>query len=282
MARRFGIGFFCVVLVCGCGGTDPTAEVAETSTTASTTTALDAVDGDEPLAQSLLLGLEDCDRFSLTTRVDAEAARAYVPEDMDVFEVGGQAVFSFHALNCADLQTDGTCHGPGRFGTVWIRVVDPATVPPIPSGSGMDARPNDAFHVVLFNTDNELFYASTLAFGVPMTHAEVIALDPPAEGMQSGSMIDSAFAPAIDLHWTVDNQSRGTVGGQVGKHLLIGSDLTGESLTYYGEFEHAPGWHGNVATIEVAPGSAFDDLIGPSTTSPANGDPVSVQMVVFR
>ena len=55
-----------------------------------------------------------------------------------------------------------------------------------------------------------------------------------------------------------------------------------EPLIYYGQFLHAPGWQGNEATIAVVPGSAFEDLIGPSITSSANGPPVTVRMVVFR
>ena len=280
--RLLLVALLCALLVWGCGSEQPVESTTGTSAREGTTTVPSTLGVDGQIAASLMLGLEDCDRFTLTTLVDPESARTYVPDDLALFDAAGQAVFSFNALSCADLQTDGDTHGPGHFGTVWIRVVDPSTLPPLPPDSGLEADPGDTFYPVLFNTDNEGFAAATTAFGLPMSHADVIELDPPLEGTQTGSMIDTTLVPAVDLSWSVDNQSRLTAGGQVGKHLLLGPDRHDEPLIYYGEFLHAPGWQGNEATIAVAPGAAFEDLIGPSITSSANGDPVTVRMVVFR
>ena len=118
------------------------------------------------------------------------------------------------------------------------------------------------------------------AFGLPMTLAESMTFDPAVQGTQSGAVVDTEFDPALSYRWTVENVDHGSI--PTGYHLLLGLDDQGAPLTYYGEFEHRPGWVGNVGTLQLEPGSAFEDLIGPSVTGTANGDPIDVAMVVMR
>ena len=255
----------------------PTA-VAEAEPTPSAETGTTAPSG----ADVLQLGFSSCDRFGIGSRVSPEAARDYVPDDHELWLVGGQALVSLQTMSCSDLTTDGVAHGPGHFGTLWIRIVGPEEAVTLPMESDLVAQPTDSFYPPLFHTDNEDFRAASAAFGVPMTLADSMTFDPPREGTQSGTSIDLEFSPALSYRWTVDNMNRNDEGGAVGRHVLLGLDDQGSTLTYYGEFLHEPGWQGNVGTLELESGSAFEDLLGASVTGPVNGDPVTVDMVVFR
>lgn len=236
------------------------------------------------LARANVLDLEliGCDRFGIGSSGDSEVARSYVPDNYELWLAGEIAIFTLQTMRCDDLVTDGVSHGPGHFGTAWIRIVDPDEPVQLPPESDLVAQPNDTFYPALFHTDNDAFHDATVAFGIPMTRAETMTFDPPTEGTQTGAAIDVEYSPPLSYRWTVDNINRNDEGAIMGRHLLIGPDNQGDPLTYYGEFLHDPGWWGNVGTLELEPGSAFEDLIGTSVTGPVNGDPITVQMVVFR
>ncbi len=185
-------------------------------------------------------------------------------------------------MNCEDLLTDGLSHGPGRFTTAWMAIVgsdEPLTLPP---ESDLAAVPTDSYYPPLFHTDNESFHAATAAFGIPMTLAESMMFDPTEEGIQTGAAVDNQFVPPLTYQWTVDNINRTEVSVGTGRHTLLGLDDEGAQLTYYGEFVHDPGWMGNVGTLQLGPGSAFEDLLGSAFTGPVNGDDITVTMTVFR
>jgi len=53
-------------------------------------------------------------------------------------------------------------------------------------------------------------------------------------------------------------------------------------LTDGGHRDHWTDTMGNVGTLELEPGSAFEGLLGAAVTGPVNGDAVTVTMTVFR
>lgn len=232
------------------------------------------------------LALLDCPRFGTGTAVEATGARTYLRGDLEPLALGGQAPFALQVLDCADLVTDGESHGPGRFATAWIQVPDTAALPDLPATSELDAQPSDAYQVVLFQTDNAGFQDAAAAFGIPMTLADRMTFDPPEPGIQTGSVADGQFEPALAYAWMVDNVIESDMGRIVAFHTLLGSDDRGEPLTYFGEFTHEfpPGarWQGNLGTVTLEPGSAFSDLVGEEFTGPVNGDAVTVRVTVFR
>ena len=232
-------------------------------------------------ADALELGLISCERFGFFARVDPEVASTYVPDRYELSIVDGDARFALQTMSCDDLVTDGVSHGAGHFGTVWMRIIGPEDAVTLPPESELVAQPADSFNAPLFHTDNESFHAATTAFGIPMTLAESMTSDPPTEGTQTGEVTDLDYRPPFSYRWSVDNVNWRDAS-PVGVHNLFGLDDEGAPLTYYGEFLHEPGWSGNSGTVELEPGSAFEDLLGPSIVGPANGDPVTVDMIVFR
>jgi hypothetical protein len=233
-------------------------------------------------ADVLNLDLVGCDRFGIGSLADSEVARSYVPDSYELWLLEESALFTLQTMRCDDLVTDGVSHGPGHFGTAWVRIVGPDEAVQLPPESDLVAQPTDTFYVPLFHTDNDAFHAATVAFGMAMTRAESMTFDPPTEGTQTGAAVDLEYSPPLSYRWTVDNINRNDDVGIIGLHNLMSLDDQGDSLTYYGEFVHDPGWWGNVGTLELESGSAFEDLIGTSVTGPVNGDPVTIQMVVFR
>ena len=268
----------------------PTTAVVETTEPSRTTAVVETTEPTpatepeanvRPRSDTLDLGLVGCDRFGFFARVNPEAAVSYVPDGHELWLVEDDALFALHVMSCDDLVTDGASHGPGHFGTVWIRIIGPEEAVTLPPDSDLVAQPTDSFHAPLFQTDNESFHAATNSFGIPMTLAELMTSDPPIEGAQTGEVIDLDYSPPISYRWTVDNVNW-MDASPVGLHNLFGLDDQGAPLTYYGEFAHEPGWSGNVGTVELEPGSAFEDLLGTSATGPVNGDPVTIDMTVFR
>jgi hypothetical protein len=276
----------------GCSSRDDAGNAEEP--TSEPETATQVVETTEPtpatepattvLARANVLDLElvGCDRFGIGSLADSEVARSYVPDNYELWLLEEDALFTLQTMRCDDLVTDGVSHGPGHFGTAWIRIVGPDEAVQLPPESDLVAQPTDTFYPPLFHTDNDAFRDATVAFGMPMTLAESMTFDPPTEGTQTGAAVDLESSPLLSYRWTVDNINRNDEVEIIGLHNLMGLDDQGDSLTYYGEFLHDPGWTGNVGTLELESGSAFEDLIGTIVTGPVNGDPVTVQMVVFR
>lgn len=256
----------------------PTTDVAQTTPLSPATEPAATA---PPRADALKLGMVGCDRFGFFARVEPQLAGSYVPDGYELMLVDDNALFSLQILRCDDLTTDDVSHGPGHFGTAWLRIVGPESAVTLPPGSELVAQPTDSFSPPLFQTDNESFQAAADAFGIPMTLAETMTSDPPTEGTQTGQVIDLDHNPPVSYRWSVENVNW-TDETPVGLHNLFGLDDQGVPLTYYGEFTHERGWTGNVGTVELEPGSAFEDLIGTSATGPVNGDPVTVDMIVFR
>lgn len=259
---------------------EPSTEVVTTTTTTSTTTPTTTTtpERDEMLA----LELVDCERFGIGTLVDPTAARRFVPDNHELVSVQDRVPFTLQALSCDDLVTDGVSHGPGHFTTAWIAIVGSDQPPILPPESELDAVATDSYFPPLFHTDNAGFHAATAGFGIPMTLAESMTFDPSAAGLQTGAVIDREFVPALSYRWAVDNVNRTDTSVPIGRHTLLGLDRDGAELTYYGEFVHEPGWMGNVGTLDLEQGSAFEDLLGNSLTGPANGDDITITMTVFR
>jgi hypothetical protein len=262
----------------------PQVEMTESSTTVATPPPSVTEVATTILARAEMseLGFVSCDRFGIGSPVSPDVARDYVPDDYELWLVDGNARFALQTMRCDDLVTDGVSHGPGHFGTVWIRIVGPEDAIALPPESDLVAQPTDSFHPPLFHTDNASFHAATTAFGVPMTLADSMTFDPPTPGQQTGAVTDREYQPPVDYRWSVDNVNRNDEGVGLGRHILLGHDDQGEPLTYYGEFAHEAGWMGNLGTLQFEPGSAFEDLVGTTLTAPANGDPITVDIVVFR
>lgn len=236
---------------------------------------------DAARAEALSLELVDCDRFTLTTRVDASAASDLVAADQTPRRFSGDSMFSFHALACDELVTDGVNHGAGYFATVWVLIEDRPGDLTLPDSTDLVARPSDTMAPLLWQTDNDGFHDATADFGIPMTLVESVTFGPPsAAGPQQGGATGAESGLPLTYQWTVDNQAEGK--GGVGRHLLLGSDDQGEPLVYYGEFHHEFGWLGNPGTLEFEPGSVFDEVTGNRLTGSANGNPISVDMIAYR
>jgi hypothetical protein len=253
-----------------------TTEPPPITTSTSTTTTVPV------RADVLALELVGCERFGIGTLVDPVMARGYLPDGQEPLIVQDRAPFTLQAMSCGDLVTDGLSHGPGHFSTAWMAIVgsdEPLTLPP---ESDLVAVATDSYYPPLFHTDNEGFQAATAAFGIPMTLAESMTFDPTEAGIQTGAVVDNQFVPPLSYQWSVDNINRTEVSVETGRHNLLGLDDEGAPLIYYGEFLHEPGWQGNVGTLQLGPGSAFEDLLGSEVTGPVNGDDITVTMTVFR
>ena len=246
-----------------------------TTSTSTTTTLLVRAD-------VLALELVGCERFGIGTLVDPVMARGYLPDGQEPLLVQDSAPFTLQAMSCDDLVTDGLSHGPGHFTTAWIAIVGPDEPLTLPPESDLVAVATDSYYPPLFHTDNEGFHTATAAFGIPMTLADSMTFDPTEAGIQMGAAVDNDFVPPLSYQWTVDNINRTEVSLATGRHNLLGLDDEGAPLIYYGEFLHEPGWVGNVGTLQLGPGSAFEDLLGSEVTGPVNGDDITVTMTVFR
>jgi hypothetical protein len=246
----------CVAGLSACGSADdaattptdspPTSNVAETTQSSPATEVVPTTESPPtiepttampPRADVLTLGLVGCDRFGFFARVDPALAQHYLPDGDELMLVDENALFSLQTLSCDDLTTDGVSHGPGHFGTAWLRVVGPESAVTLPAGSDLVAQPTDSFAPPLFQTDNESFHAAADAFGIPMTLAESMTSDPPWDGTQTGQVIDLDHDPPVSYRWSVENVNW-TDDTPIGRHNLFGLDDEGVPLTYYGEFAH--------------------------------------------
>jgi hypothetical protein len=252
-----------------------TTEPPPTTSTATTTTVLARAD-------VLALELVGCERFGIGTLVDPVVARGYLPAGQEPLIVQDRAPFTLQAMSCDDLVTDGLSHGPGHFSTAWMAIVGPDEPLTLPPESDLVAVATDSYYPPLFHTDNEGFHTATAAFGIPMTLADSMTFDPTEAGIQTGAVVDNQFVPPLSYQWSVDNINRAEVSLPTGRHNLLGLDDERAPLIYYGEFLHEPGWVGNVGTLQLGPGSAFEDLLGSEVTGPVNGDDVTVTMTAFR
>lgn len=235
----------CVAGMAACGGDDdavttlaespPTTEVVETTESPPTTDVVETTESPSttepaatvpPRTDALKLGLVGCDRFGFFVQVNPEVALNYVPEGYELWLVEENARFALQTLSCDDLVTDGVSHGPGHFGTVWIRIVGPEEAATLPSESDLVAQPTDSFYPPLFQTDNESFHAAAAdTFGIPMTLAESMTSDPPTEGTQTGEVIDLDYNPPFSYRWTVDNVNWRDET-PVGLHNLFGGSVS--------------------------------------------------------
>lgn len=261
-----------VVVACGSDDSSTTGTDAAPTTGTTVTARADVFEN----------GLVDCERLGALTPLDAETAREYIPDDQELFinETGG-ANFVLQFLNCNDLITDGQSHGPGYFATAWIAIVGPEQAPTLPAETDLVAEESDYFYPVLFQSDNESFQEAHASFGIPMTLTDEVSFDPTAEGTQTGSATDTNYDPALAYEWTVENVNP-SEGGMEAVHTVLGTDDEGMALTYYGEFRHSPGWLGNLARVDIEPGTWLEGLLGTGYVGMGNGTNLDIEMVVFR
>ncbi len=268
-----------VILAAACGddgGSNTATDAAPPEATASSEVSAERSDAQ-------MLDLVGCERIGMATPVDAVSAEALVPADLEVRATpDGQAMFALQHLSCRDLMTDGTSHGAGGFATAWIGITGTGEPPTLPADAGLEPAPTDYFHPVLFQTDNEGFAAATADFGIPMSLADEMVLDPTVEGTQTASAANTDLEPPLSYGLTIENANRSDEGPPPAVHTLFGVDDEGELLTYYGTFTHQPGFLGNPATMTLEPGSAWAALLDTGFSGVGNGTEIDVSMIVFR
>ena len=248
-----------VLLVNGCGGDDTDQTAEPTPTSASSTTAM-------PRSDRMEIELAQCHQAGFPTPVDNDAAAARLSDGQELYLDGeGQARFTLIAKDCQDIVVDGESSGPGHFNTAWVRITGPEETRTIGEEPGIAAGPTDYFHPVAFQTDNDAFADATAAFGVPMSRATSMAMDPAAPGPMAGSVQDAESGEgggALSYEWTMDNTNPIPDGTSGVVHVLEGQDDEGRTLTYDIECLVDGGWFGNPTTITFEAGSALADLVG--------------------
>jgi len=267
----FGLLVVLALVAGACGGDDAQDDDAATTTTAAAR------------ADAMALELIECHQFGTNTGVDADVAGRYLSADQELFlDEEGRARFSLIAKDCTDIVVDGEPQGPGHFSTAWIRVTGPEETRTFPEHPDQLVIPTDYFHPVLFQTDNDGYAELLAAFGVPMTRADSMTFDPPTPGMQTGSATDTEMDPPLAYRWSVDNVNRGDQPVTV-VHVLLGADDAGAPLTY--EIvcpTEPPGFQGNIGTLEIEPGSGFEDLLGSGFSGVANGPDINCDVQITR
>jgi hypothetical protein len=261
-----------LALVAGaCGGDDAQDDDAATTTTAAAR------------ADAMALDLVECHQFGTNTGVDADVAGRYLSADQELFlDEEGQARFTLIAKDCTDIVVDGESQGPGHFNTAWIRVTGPEETREFPDHPDHLVIPTDYFHPVLFQTDNDGYAELTAGFGIPMTRADTMTFDPPEPGIQTGSVTDTEIDPPLAYRWSVDNVVENDQPVAV-VHVLLGEDDEGAALTYdIACPTEPPSFFGNIGTLEIEPGSAFEDLLGSGFSGVANGPDINCDVQITR
>lgn len=174
----------------------------------------------------------------------------------------GRASFTMIAKDCQDIVIDGTSSGPGHFNTAWVRINGPEETRTFEDHADVVVMPTDYFNPVAFQTDNTDFADATAAFGIPMTLADTMTMDPAALGPMSGSVQDTQSDPPLSYEWTMDNTNPFPPGTSGVVHVLEGLDDDGLQLNYDIECLLDSGWFRNPTTITFEEGSALADLVG--------------------
>ncbi len=234
-------------------------------------------------ADELLVELVGCHQAGFPTGIEPAAAEARVDDGQEVYlDDEGNARFTLISKDCEDLVVDGASMGAGHFNTAWIRITGPDELRTIEGVPDASVSPTDYFHPVAFQTDNAEFAEATADFGVPMTLASSMTMDPAAPGTMTGTVEDDDPDRPLSYRYTMDNTNEIPPGTQGVVHVLQGTDDGGDDLTYDIECPVEGGWFANPTTIEFDPGSAVEDLVGTGYSGVGPSPNLSCDVAISR
>lgn len=237
----------------------------------------------EARSDELHLELLGCHQAGFPTGIDPADAQARLEEGQELYlDEEGQARFTLIAKDCEDIVVDGRSTGGGHFTTAWIRITGPDEIRSFAGLPPEAVGPTDYFHPVTFQTDNADFADEVIAFGVPMTLATSITMDPAAPGPMTGSVDDADPERPLSYRWTMDNTNAIPEGPSGVTHVLSGTDDRGSTLTYDIECPIDGGWFTNPTTIEFDPGSAVEDLVGTGYSGVGPSPNLSCDITITR
>lgn len=254
-----------------CGDEEP-ADGSDTETTVQTTES--PAETAPETSEALEIGLVECAQVGFPTGIDPAVAEQRLLDDQSLYlDDSGEARFTLIAKDCSDITVDGESVGPGRFNTAWVRIEGPDEVRSFSESPQVEVNPTDYFHPVLFQTDNAAFAEAAAAFGVPMTLADSMAMDPPGAESRSGSVTDSEVEPPLEYDWTYSGGNPLPTDPPSGVvHVLEGPDRNGEGILDYDiECPVTGGRFAGETNIQFESGSPLEDLVGTgySGTGPA-------------